>query len=308
MNPMSTHSRMAGFALLLIGVLPVGAQEIDNRTIYLLANSIADDVELIREVMGRPYDDSPRLPASEVSLRELFLQTQTLFRKSNQLAEEAGVSGEQSPPGAPADLSRDDVYRTLELAAEQISLVKAAFGINEVIEPLRRETDISNTGIFMTIIDINRQLNLMLDETISAADVFQRIALVNIYAAGIVTHLMPGSPPPELPRIDGHMRPADIYELLLECIATVGRIAQKVEGADIMSLSARRNIPDDIEPGHVYDIAQILVADVATLAVAVDALDTPTLDLPVPELIFPTQAYQRATLLLEQLEQIDELL
>lgn len=75
-----------------------------------------------------------------------------------------------------------------------------------------------------------------------------------------------------------------------------------------MSLSSRRNIPDDIEPGHVYDIAQILVADVATLAVTLNVLDAPSIDLPVPERIFPTQIYQRAALLLEQLESIEVLL
>jgi hypothetical protein len=307
---MSTHSLHSGLALLLACfVTPSIAQEIDNRAIYLLANSIADDVELIREVMGRPYDDSPRLPASEVSLGELFLQTQTLFRKSNQLAQEAGVAERQSAPAAASvEIQPIEIYRALDSATEQIALVKEVFGITEVIEPLRRESSISTTGIFMTIIDVNRQLNLMLNESIRASDVFDRVALVNVYAAGIIDRLAPGAPLPQLPAISGHYRPANVYGRLLECIEVVSRIAQRVEGVQVMSLSSRRNIPDDIEPGHVYDIAQILVADVASIAVALDAVDTPSVELPVPDRIFPTQVYQRASLLLRQLERIENLL
>ena len=39
------------------------AQAVDNATTYALANQLADELELVRERMGRPYDESPRLPA-----------------------------------------------------------------------------------------------------------------------------------------------------------------------------------------------------------------------------------------------------
>lgn len=212
MKSVRTYSKATGIAALLIAALSsAAAQEVDNRTIYVLANNIANDVELIRELMGRPYDDSPRLPASEVSELELFLQVQTLFRKANQLAQEAGVADREPPPAAPESIQPADIYEALRLASEQISLVKQAFDISETLEPLRRESSISSTGIFMTIIDVNRQLNLMLNETIRAADVFDRVQLANIYAAGIVNHLAPDSPTPGLPLVEGHRRPADVY-------------------------------------------------------------------------------------------------
>lgn len=310
MRSVSTRSGTVWSALWLFALPQIAdSEDIDNRTIYLLANEIADNVELIREVMGRPYDDSPRLPASEVSERELLLSVQTLFRKANQLAREAGVADRRSPPAAPPDrIQAADIFGTLELASGQIMLVKEAFEITETIEPLRRESDISTTGVFMTIVDVNRQLNLMLDETISPDDVFDRIALVNLYAAGIVHRLDADAPQPVLPPVSSHYYPADVYAKLLECLDLIGEIAERVDGARVMSLSSRRNIPDDIEPGHVYDIAQIVVADVATLSVALDALDTTALDFPVPKRIFPTQVYQRAALLLSQLEAIDALL
>ena len=43
-------------------------QEIDNTDAYALANQLADEVELVRERMGKPFDDSPRLPVTAVTL------------------------------------------------------------------------------------------------------------------------------------------------------------------------------------------------------------------------------------------------
>ena len=308
-TPLLVDRMTAGVAVLLITVAPaIHAQEVDNRTIYLLANSIADDVELIREVMGRPYDDSPRLPASEVSALELFLQAQTLFRKGNQLAWEAGVAEREQSIAAPAGMiSNADIFEIIEQAAAQVSFVKEALGIDTALEPMRRESGISNTGIFMTIVDINRQLNLMLDETIRPRDVFNQVALVNSFAAGIITQLSPEARHPDLPSSDTHRSPAEVYAKLLECLDIVSRVARRVDGAQVMSLSSRRNIPDDIEPGHVYDIAQILVADVATVAVQLDA-DGQLLEFSVPARVFPTQVYQRAGLLEQQLGLIEQLL
>ena len=284
------------------------AQSIDNRQIYMLVNGIADDVELIREVMGRPYDDSPRLPASEVSRLELFFQSRALFGKANQLAQEFGVAEARSAPPAPdGALEPSHVFDVLEAAADQIGLVKTELGIETALEPLRRESSISDTGIFMTIIDVNRQLNLLVERPVTPRDVFDQIALVNTFAAGITEHLAPGSASPALPDPGGHRTPADIYAKLLECLDLVSRIAARVEGAEVMSLSSRRNIPDDIEPGHVHDIAVILVADVATLATVLDAGGL-SLELPEPERVFPTEAYQRAALLEQQLIEIDRLL
>ena len=308
-----TQRNMLGRALSVIvliagGLVEAAAQAVDNRDVYNLANRVADDVELIREVMGRPYDDSPRLPASEVTPLELFFTSRTLFGKANQLARQLGLAEELTAPPAPAEgVGVSQIYDLIEAAAEQISLVKQGLGITATLDPLQRQSNISDTGIFMTIIDINRQLNLLLDQPIQPRDVFFQISLVNSFAAGIIQRLDPDAESTPLPHFDGHRTPAEVYGKLLQCLDLVSQIASRVAGTSIMSLSSRRNIPDDIEPGHVYDVAVILVADMATLATAIDAGGA-SLDLPVPDRIFPTQVYQRASLLEQQLVQIQALL
>jgi hypothetical protein len=97
-----------------------------------------------------------------------------------------------------------------------------------------------------------------------------------------------------------------VYRRLTECIDAVIRVAPKA-GVHVLGLSSRRNIPDDTQPGQVYDIARILVADLATLASARNAPRVrPTL--PAPRHIFSTDAYSQAGILLRQLEELERLL
>ena len=109
---------------------------------------------------------------------------------------------------------------------------------------------------------------------------------------------------PEQPPFDGYKRPADVYQRLTECLDAVIRVAPKV-GVPVLGLSLRRNVPDDTEPGHAYDIARFLVADLAAFA---EARDAPLIRaaLPAPKHIFPTEVYAHAGILLMQLEELEQ--
>ena len=282
------------------------AQSIENPDVYALASEVADEIEVIREVMGRPFDDSPRLPASGVSQFEVYFQAQTLFRKSNQLAQEfAGAERVAAPPVPEGELGPSDTNSVVAAALEQVRLVKEALGIDIEI-PAQSRGSASATGVFMTILDTNRQLNLLLDVPILPRDVFAQVTLAVLYSAAILSHHGVEDYVPDAMPFDTYKRPADVYRLLLNNADLLSNLAEK-SGISILRLSSRRNIPDDIEPGHVYDLARILVAGLAVLSDALDAQDVfPELE--QPELIFPTQVYARATVLLQQLEMADALL
>ena len=281
-------------------------QSIGNPDVFAVAAMVAEEVELVREVMGRPFDDSPRLPASDVSQQVVYFQAQTLFRKMNQLAQEnAGVDRVPAPPLPEGGLTPADTLVVVEGALEQARTVKRALGIDTeaaVFPP----TSSSSTGTFMTILDVNRQINLLMREPLRPTDVFGQVTLAAVYAAGILAHSGESDILPAEPPFDGYKRPSDVYGVLLRCAEVLGRIGD-LSGAPILRISPRRNIPDDIEPGHVYDIATIVVAGLALVFSALDAEDVfPTLE--APERIFPTQVYARANVLLQQLERIEQVL
>jgi hypothetical protein len=294
--------------VVLLALLPVAAthaQNQDNAAAYALANQVADELELVRERMGRPFDDSPRLPVSAVSELELYFQTQSLLRKANQLAQELAGAAPRSPGPVPSgEISPSDVYALLDDALAQIRLAAEAIGITERATFEQRVTSIAATGVFLVVIDINRQLNQMLRVPIGDAEVFEEVSAAITYAAALLATYPGTTTVPEPPAFDGYKRPADVYQRLTECMDAVIRVAPKV-GVPVMGLSARRNVPEDTEPGHAYDIARFLVADLAALA---DARDVPNVrvSLPAPKHIFPTEVYAHAGILLRQLEQLEE--
>jgi hypothetical protein len=292
-------------AALLLPLAAAQSQEVDNAAAYALANQVADELELVRERMGRPFDDSPRLPVSAVSELELYFQTQSLLRKANQLAQELAGAAPRSPGPVPSrEVGPNDVYALLDDALAQIRVAAEAIGITERATFEQRVTTIAATGVFLVVIDVNRQLNQMLRVPIGDAEVFEEVSSAITYAAALLGTYPGTTTVPEPPPFDGYKRPADVYQRLAECMDAVIRVAPKV-GVPVLGLSARRNVPDDTQPGHAYDIARFLVADLAAFAEARDA-PRARVSLPAPKHVFSTEVYAHAGILLRQLEQLEQ--
>ncbi len=290
--------------MLLTPFALVQAQTIDNSAVYALANQLADEIELVRERMGRPYDDSPRVPVSGITQVELYFQAQLLLRKANRLAGElAGAAPRATGPVLAGEIEPSDIYGLLEDALVQARHAADALGITEQVEMAPRGSALAPTGVFLVVIDINRQLNLMLREPINDAEVFNEISAAVTYAASLLSAQAGAVAVPEAPPFDGHKRPADVYRRITECIDAMIRVAPKAD-VTVLGLSSRRNIPDDITPGHVLDIASLLTADLAALATKLDVpLVRPTLS--TPRHIFATEVYAQAGILLRQLEELE---
>jgi hypothetical protein len=255
--------------------------------------------------MGRPFDDSPRLPVSAVTELELYFQTQSMLRKANQLAQElAGAAPRSQGPVPSGEIGASDIHALLEDALAQIRVAAEAIGITERATFDQRVTSIAATGVFLVVIDVNRQLNQMLRVPISDAEVFAEISAAITSAAAVLATLPGTTPVPEPPPFDGYKRPADVYQRLTECMDVMIRVAPKI-GVPVLGLSARRNVPDDTEPGHAFDIARFLVADLSAFA---DARDVPRMrvSLPAPKHVFSTEVYTHAGILLRQLEQLEQ--
>ena len=293
--------------VVLLALLPVAAahaQNQDNAAAYALANQVADELELVRERMGRPFDDSPRLPVSAVSELELYYQTQSMLRKANQLAQDLAGAAPRSPGPVPSgEVSSDAVYALLEDSLAQIRVAAEAIGITEQATFEQRVTSIAATGVFLVVIDINRQLNQMLRVPIGNTEVFEEVSAAITSAAALLATYPGATTMPEPPPFDGYKRPADVYQRLTECMDAMIRVAPKL-GVDVLGLSARRNVPEDTEPGHAYDIARFLVADLTAFA---DKRNAPRMrvSLPAPKHVFPTEVYAHAGILLRQLEELE---
>jgi len=280
-----------------------GAQEVETADVYVRVTELADEVELIREAMGRPYDDSPRLPVAAVTLYETYFHVATLALKSNRLAHElAGAPLRAEPPLPLRPVTQAEFLPLVETALADIRLVRAELGITEEVVRQERDIPISPTGVFSVTLDTNRQLDLLLANAISPADVYARLATASRYAAGILAARTGNPVPPESP-YDGPHRPAGVYRRLLDCMDLMASVAGKID-VPAVTLSSRRNVPDDIEPGHVYDLATFLLADLVRASFTLDAKPA-ELDIVPPKHIFPGHNFQLAGVLRAQLELLD---
>jgi hypothetical protein len=235
---------------------------------------------------------------------ELYYQTESLLRKADQLAQELADAAPRAPrPSVSGEIDAEDVYELLEGALAQVRSAAEAVGITERATFEQRVTSIAPTGVFLVVIDANRQLNHMLRVPIGNAEVFAEVTAAITYAGALLATYPGATPLPEPPPFNGYKRPSDVYQRLTECMEAVIRVAPKV-GVPVLGLSPRRSVSDETESGHAYDIARFLVADLAAFAKARNAPLTPAA-LPTPRHIFATEVYTHAGILLRQLEELE---
>ena len=288
--------------LAILGLMSQAAssQEVQNSDVYGLMTELADEIELIREMMGRPFDDRGRLPVAAVTDDELYFQTQILFVAANRLASELAGGDLLYPPPPPREqIVPADTLRLVEAAHEDIHKVSEALGIVEPVQRQDRSTPIAATGVLSLVLDVNRQIDLLLEREFSSADVHRRLTVAVTQAAGILAGRGLPSPVPDdlgQPRL-----PADVYRSLLETLELVTRVAGQM-GIDTLAVGLRRNIPSDVRPSDVYHLAQFLVADLSAIARA-SGTEPVAVELgTVPEHIFPVHTYRLAQMLAHQIE------
>jgi hypothetical protein len=298
-------STLVGLVTLTFGRILL-AQEIENAEVYSSAIEVADEVELIREVMGRPYDDTPRLPVSGITLFELWFHAETLAIKANRLAQEladAAGAPRPAPPGGP--IQSADIDQLVDRALTDVRQVRSALGIREEVTRELRDSPISPTGVFSIILDTNRQLDLLLENSITPADVLGRVNAAASYATGVLALSAAATDLPEA-YSEGPRTPLEVYVQLLECADLVKAIATKT-GADVATLSSRRNLPASLEPGHIYDLAQIVLADIVMVAIRLGA-EPVRFEFEQPRHVFPSHVYERVGVLQRQLARVDDAL
>jgi hypothetical protein len=148
---------------------------------------------------------------------ELYFQTQSLLRKANQLAQELAGAAPRSPGPVPSgEIDADDVYVLLDDALAQIRVAAEAIGITDRAVFEQRVTSIAATGVFLVVIDTNRQLNQLLRVPIGDAEVFEEISAAITFAAALLATYPGTTAVPEPPPADGYKRPADVYQRLTE--------------------------------------------------------------------------------------------
>ncbi len=279
--------------------------EIQPADVFVHAALFRDELELIRLEMGKPRNRQSEIEVVNVHPREVFFQAVTLFRKADALCFE--LAREQVPvPEEPAgEIRPAHVWAVVDAALNQIRRVKTKLAIPEQVRERSRDDTHIPTDVFRSIVQANRQLNLLLDRRFTPSDVFQQVTVAVSYTSRLLGRFPRATRIPMGAPFERGKRPVDVYERLLDCFGRVRTIAER-SGIEIVTLSSSHTTGREVTPSDVYDLATLIVSELAYLHGRIEGIEPPQ-EVYDPGRKFPSHVYQRARILALQLEQLETL-
>jgi hypothetical protein len=201
------------------------------------------------------------------------------------------------------------IWKIVNASYLRVLAIKVELGLNEMVSERQEDSSTSLTDTGRAIVQANRQLNLLQERHFSPSDVSQQVLLASQYAERLLARFPQGSFPLETVRLERGKQPADVFLRLAECYAVLEKIAQQSNVPVLhLDLPAAQKVGKSrqLEPSDVYDMATLLVSDLAYLHTHLKSHDSPT-PIPYPGRTFPSHVYQQATVLLHQLKALDQL-
>lgn len=299
--------------LLLVGLLVFwtrsacadAAPVIEPPDVFQQVRVVHGELELIRFVMGRPRNQQSPLHVTGAAPREVYFQALTLFRKSNRLCFEQTRDQSVAPAPSGDQLTPADVHTMVSAALERLRVVKAKLGITEEITPPQRDATRTPTDVFVSIVDANRQLNLLLERQYMPSDVYEQVTMGVAYLARLLEPFPEAETIPEEPPYEVGKRPADVYRRVNGCFERVCTIVRQT-GETCLDLEVDEQTIDRAVPSDVYDIASLLVSELAFLHNKAGG-EAPR-KVYYPGRKFPSHVYQRVGLLERQLAELESLI
>lgn len=295
----------ASTLLLLVLLTPVAHaanEEIQPPDVYQLVAVVSGEIERLRWVMGRPQIDQAMPEVKGVSPHEVYFQAVTLFEKINRLSFELTLVTENPPNIPPGAIRPRHVHAMVKAAQGRIRHIEYTLGVNLAAPEPRRDASKTPTDVFKAVVQANRQLNMLIDRRFSPSDVYRQVTVAISYADRILA-TMPRPPlPPQVSPPTPGKRPVDVYRRLVEAYEMIREIGSKLDHPTL-ELIQWTDEEESIHPGDVFDIASLMVSELAYIHQDIPEAKQPR------KIIwergkFPSDVYQRVGVLEDQLQEI----
>ena len=298
-------SRLLPLLCLAVALVAANARaaEIDAGELFKAVTELRAEIEQIRVVMGEPLPPSREYRIHDAVPRHVFYQAQTLFRKSNQFAQQiAGVSRQASRPAPEGGIGSEDVLLVLNDAREQLGLVRAALGISEPVAEAKLDRRKRPSDVLYDLIEAGRVINFISGRTVAWTTVYDRLLLAISYVGGALPET---DRFPPLPEFEPGKFPQDVFARIQQCMELSRKPAVEHDVA-IVRLESIRGTETGPTVIEVLDLATIVLSDLAELTYEMEAEELPIPEYPHPSRVFPSHVYQLAGVLEAQLETLAE--
>jgi len=231
-------------------------EDIQPAHCYARAQRLLAEVTLIRDEMGRNEDGRPVPEITGAQPREVYFETLAAWSKVQRLSSELGLQMVRAAPPSPSlrEVRPGHVLQLLDTVVAAIDGVKRRLDISETSTEPAIESSRQPSDVLATVIRINRELSRALERPFTPTDVYRTVALASTYAVrlGAVADLAP---------FVRRRKPSDCYARLEACLAKVTELVGK-QGQTAL---AARGTPKEIVPGDVYDMASLVLGELAYL-------------------------------------------
>jgi len=264
---------------------------------------LSEEIEQLRREMGKPVS-AFEFEIRNAAPREVYFQALTLFRKADRLAFEHLHERVNVPAQPQGPLRPKDVLAVVEAAGERIRDVKGKLKVDEAADAPVRDPTKTPTDVFRAIVKANQQLNVLLDHPFSPSDVFQQVQRASGLATALASPFSKTDFPREIPEFDRGKRPPDVYRQLFKCLKRVQKIFDASD-LKVLEFEVSEITIDKATPSDVYDLASVLVAELAYLHELHPGAESPPAVF-FPGRKFPSHVHQAARLLDQQLNWLQQ--
>lgn len=232
------------------------------RATHLLA-----EIALVREAMGRTADPRPLLAITGAEPRACFVTTTSLWEKANRLSDEVDAEATTMVPPMPGlgDIRPGHVVTMIDAVIERVAAIKTQLGLTTGAGAPAPDASKTPSDVLAVIVQCCRELSRCMERPFAPRDCYRQVELASAYAMRLpaLRERSAGSAARPAPFV-ANQRPASCFASLQACLRKLGPLVGKT-GHTAVALTAA---PTDIVPGDVYDLATIVLGEIAFLHTA----------------------------------------
>ena len=306
-------SGLIGFPMISLGMTkdittppPVSGHDLSIESItpadvFARVQLVRKELDDIRFEMGKPKSREIGLLVKDATPHEVFFQAKTLNQKVarlvTELTEESEVGGTEEDP---VDIRPYHVWKMIDASLHRILSLKRQLGLPLTNSEALANAETTPNQVFFIIGLANTQLNLLLMHQFSPKDAAELVGLGIEYTTQLLREFPNAPAPAPLPALERGRKSWNSYDHLIDCYMVLGSIARE-SNIKMLTLAPQNLDRPDIQSNDVYDLATLVISELAYLHVHLPHIPPPQpVRLHGP--ILPSHVYQQVGGLLAQLK------
>ena len=282
-------------------ITPTG-EDVTLADILVEIRHLNQELEAVRQYMGAPKVEPLNIRVNHAAPHDIYFQAITLITKVNRLSFEVTRRRHHHPEESAKIYKLEDVLLLIKESHRILDGIMTGFGIVAEHSFVERLTATSPSDVFQEILITNQQLNFLMQRGFEPSDVYTQVTQAIGYATILLTPYPDAIPTPDPLAYIPNKSPGDVYFLLLTCLEEIQKIYAS-SNLSTLAIHAKQIDKDKITSSDVFDLASLLVARLNYLIQHFKNNEKPPKAF-YPGRKYPSDVYQRASILLNQLQQL----